>query len=133
MEAEKRILANAEKIYSAAINAFDLLYEGNASTSSSLRAAQKHVEELVGMSRSFRRRLRRARSARISVEDVGATLRDYAGGIQASPERLGEIEERLALLRSTEAQVWTDPAADDSLWRRDSAQDLPKWRIKIKY
>jgi DNA repair protein RecN (Recombination protein N) len=29
---------------------------------------------------------------------VGATLRDYAGGIQASPERLAEIEERLALL-----------------------------------
>jgi DNA repair protein RecN (Recombination protein N) len=32
------------------------------------------------------------------VEDVGATLRDYAGGIQASPERLAEIEERLAVL-----------------------------------
>ena len=29
---------------------------------------------------------------------MGATLRDYAGGIQASPERLAEIEERLALL-----------------------------------
>jgi DNA repair protein RecN (Recombination protein N) len=47
LEAEKRILVNAEKIYAAAINAFDLLYEGNASTSSSLRAAQKHLEELV--------------------------------------------------------------------------------------
>jgi len=32
------------------------------------------------------------------VEDVGATLRDYAGGIQASPEHLAEIEDRLALL-----------------------------------
>ena len=31
------------------MNAFDLLYEGNASTSSSLRAAQKHVEELVAI------------------------------------------------------------------------------------
>jgi len=29
---------------------------------------------------------------------VGATLRDYAGGIQASPEHLAEVEERLALL-----------------------------------
>ncbi|MGA7295221.1 MAG: AAA family ATPase, partial [Terriglobales bacterium] len=28
LEAEKRVLANAEKIYGAAINAFDLLYEG---------------------------------------------------------------------------------------------------------
>jgi len=98
LEAEKRVLANAEKIYGAAINAFDLLYEGNASTSSSLRAAQKHLEELVRYEPKFLEALAALESARISVEDVGATLRDYAGGIQASPERLAEIEERLALL-----------------------------------
>ena len=98
LEAEKRVLANAEKIYGAAINAFDLLYEGNASTSSSLRAAQKHLEELAHYEPKFQEALAALESARISVEDVGATLRDYAGGIQASPERLAEIEERLALL-----------------------------------
>src|SRR3984957_4420140 len=98
LEAEKRVLANAEKIYGAAINAFDLLYEGNASTTSSLRAAQKHVEELVRYEPKFQEALAALESARISVEDVGATLRDYAGGIHASPERLAEIEERLALL-----------------------------------
>jgi len=98
LEAEKRVLANAEKIYGAAINAFDLLYEGNASTSSTLRAAQKHLEELARYEPKFQGALAELESARISVEDVGATLRDYAGGIQASPERLAEIEERLALL-----------------------------------
>jgi DNA repair protein RecN (Recombination protein N) len=98
LEAEKRVLANAEKIYGAAINAFDLLYEGNASTSSSLRAAQKHLEELARYEPTFQEALAALESARISVEDVGATLRDYAGGIQASPERLAEIEERLAQL-----------------------------------
>jgi DNA repair protein RecN (Recombination protein N) len=98
LETEKRVLANAEKIYGAAINAFDLLYEGNASTSSSLRAAQKHLEELARYEPKFQEALAELESARISVEDVGATLRDYAGGIQASPERLAEIEERLALL-----------------------------------
>ncbi len=98
LEAEKRVLANAEKIYGAAINAFDLLYEGSASTSSSLRAAQKHIEELARYEPKFHEALAALESARISVEDVGATLRDYAGGIQASPERLAEIEERLALL-----------------------------------
>jgi DNA repair protein RecN (Recombination protein N) len=98
LESEKRVLANAEKIYGAAINAFDLLYEGNTSTSSSLRAAQKHVEELVRYEPKFQDALAALDSARISVEDVGATLRDYAGGIQASPERLSEIEERLAVL-----------------------------------
>jgi DNA repair protein RecN (Recombination protein N) len=98
LEAEKRVLANAEKIYGAAMNAFDLLYEGNGSTSSSLRAAQKHLEELIRYEPKFQEALAALESARISVEDVGATLRDYAGGIQASPERLAEIEERLVLL-----------------------------------
>ena len=98
LESEKRVLANAEKIYNAAMNAFDLLYEGNASTASSLRAAQKQVEELARYEPKFQEALAALDSARISVEDVGATLRDYAGGIQASPEHLAEVEDRLALL-----------------------------------
>jgi DNA repair protein RecN (Recombination protein N) len=98
LETEKRVLANAEKIYSAAMQAFDLLYEGDASTASSLRAAQKHLDELARYEPKFEEARGALESARISVEDVGATLRDYAGGIQASPERLAEIEERLALL-----------------------------------
>lgn len=98
LETEKRVLANAEKIYGAAMNAFDLLYEGSASTSSSLRAAQKQVEELARYEPKFQEVLAALESARIAVEDVGATLRDYAGGIQSSPERLAELEDRLALL-----------------------------------
>jgi DNA repair protein RecN (Recombination protein N) len=98
LETQKRVLANAEKIYNAAMNAFDLLYEGNASTSSSLRAAQKQIEELSRFEPKFQEALSAIETARISVEDVGATLRDYAGGIQASPERLAEVEDRLALL-----------------------------------
>jgi DNA repair protein RecN (Recombination protein N) len=98
LEAEKRVLANAEKIYSAAMNAFDLLYEGNGSTAASLRGAQKQVEELARYEPRFQDALAALESARISVEDVGATLRDYAGGIQASPEHLAQVEDRLALL-----------------------------------
>jgi DNA repair protein RecN (Recombination protein N) len=98
LETEKRVLANAEKIYSAAMNAFDLLYEGGTSTSSSLRTAQKHIEELSRYEPKFQEALAAIETARISVEDVGATLRDYAGGIQASPEHLAEVEDRLAAL-----------------------------------
>ena len=98
LEGEKRVLANAEKIYNAAMNAFDLLYEGNGSTASSLRAAQKQVEELVRYEPKFQEALAALETARISVEDVGATLRDYAGGIHASPEHLAQVEDRLALL-----------------------------------
>lgn len=98
LESEKRVLSNAEKIYGAAMNAFDLLYEGDSSTSSSLRSAQKQLDELVRYEPRFEEARAALEAARISVEDVGATLRDYAGGIQSSPERLAELEDRLALL-----------------------------------
>jgi DNA repair protein RecN (Recombination protein N) len=98
LETEKRVLANAEKIHSAAMHAFDLLYEGSSSTSASLRAAQKHLEELIRYEPKFREALDSLETARISVEDVGASLRDYAGGIESSPEHLSEVEDRLALL-----------------------------------
>ncbi len=98
LETEKRVLANAEKIYNAAMQAFDLLYEGDGSTSSSMRAAQKQIEELARYEPRFQEALAALETARISVEDVGATVRDYAGGIHASPEHLAEVEDRLALL-----------------------------------
>src|SRR5215468_2615307 len=98
LESEKRVLANAEKIYNAALQAFDLLYEGAASTSASLRTAQKHIEELMRYEPKFQEAFTALESARISVEDVGASLRDYAGGIESSPEHLAEVEDRLAWL-----------------------------------
>jgi DNA repair protein RecN (Recombination protein N) len=63
-----------------------------------MRAAQKQVEELARYEPKFQEALSALETARISVEDVGATLRDYAGGIHASPEHLAEVEDRLALL-----------------------------------
>src|SRR6266849_1575354 len=111
LETEKRVLANAEKIYNAAMNAFDLLYEGNGSTSSSLRAAQKLIEELARYEPKFQEALSALDAARISVEDVGATLRDYAGGIHASPEHLAQVEDRLALLDRLKRKY--GPALDD--------------------
>src|SRR4029077_2889507 len=98
LETQTRVLANAVKIYSSAMNAFDLLYEGNASTSASLRAAQKHIEELARYEPRFQGAMAALETARISVEDVGASLRDYAGAIEASPEHLAEVEDRLVVL-----------------------------------
>jgi DNA repair protein RecN (Recombination protein N) len=98
LENEKRVLANAEKIYNAAMNAFDLLYEGDASTAASLRSARKQIEELARYEPKFQEALAALETALISVEDVGATVRDYAGGIHASPEHLAEVEDRLAAL-----------------------------------
>ena len=111
LENEKRVLANAEKIYNAAMNAFDLLYEGDASTGASLRAARKQVEELARYEPKFQEALAALESALISVEDVGATVRDYAGGIHASPEHLAEVEDRLAAIDRLKRKY--GPALDD--------------------
>jgi DNA repair protein RecN (Recombination protein N) len=98
LEAKKRVLANAEKIYAAAMSAYDLLYEGEGSAASSLRAASRQLEELARYDEKWREHAVQLESARLAAEDVGVTLRDYAAGVNASPERLAEIEERLAAL-----------------------------------
>ena len=96
LETEKRVLANAEKLYSAAQGAFEQLYEGGASAEGALRSALKNVEELSRYDNRFNESAQQLSSARAIVEDIAATLRDYAEGINASPERLEEIEDRLA-------------------------------------
>jgi DNA repair protein RecN (Recombination protein N) len=98
LEAEKRVLANSERVYSAAMASYDALYENNASAAASLRTASRQVEELSRFDAKFRDTLTELESARITVEDIGQTLRDYAAGIEASPERLAEVEDRLAML-----------------------------------
>lgn len=98
LETEKRVLANAEKLYAAAMGAFDQLYEGGASAEVALRAALRNVEELARYDDRFAESVQQLASARATVSDVAATLRDYGEGINASPERLAEIEDRLALL-----------------------------------
>lgn len=98
LETEKRVLANAEKLYAAALGAFDQLYEGGASAEAALRGALRNVEELARYDARFTESAQQLASARATISDIAATLRDYAEGINASPERLAEIEDRLALL-----------------------------------
>jgi len=98
LETEKRVLANAEKLYAAASSGFEQLYEGGASAEVSLRAALRNVEELARYDGRFTEAVQQLQSVRATVGDVAASLRDYAEGINASPERLGEIEDRLALI-----------------------------------
>jgi DNA repair protein RecN (Recombination protein N) len=98
LETERRILMNAERLYAASMSAYDLLYDGSSSAESSLRGALKQVEELARYDAKFQEAAQQLTSTLAVVEDVGATVRDYAEGIQSSPERLAEIEDRLATL-----------------------------------
>ena len=98
LETERRVLMNSEKLYSAAMSAYDLLYESSNSSLSSLRAAGRHLEELARFDAQFGESLKLLESARADIEDVSTTARDYADGIDASPERLAEVEDRLAII-----------------------------------
>ena len=95
LETERRVLQNAEKLYSAAMGAYDLLYESPNSALATLRFAAQKLEELARFDPQFSEMVRVIESARADIEDVSATTRDYADGIDASPERLAELEDRL--------------------------------------
>jgi DNA repair protein RecN (Recombination protein N) len=98
LETERRVLMNAEKLYSAAMSAYELLYDGSGSAEATLRAALKQLEELGRFDAKFQESAQALASTLAVVEDVGASAREFAEGTQASPDRLAEIEDRLAAL-----------------------------------
>lgn len=98
LETEKRVLANAERLFTGANAALEMLYEAEVSAESLLGGALKQVEDLARFDERFRETAASLSAAKASVEDAAATLRDFAGDVTASPERLGEIEDRLAAL-----------------------------------
>jgi DNA repair protein RecN (Recombination protein N) len=98
LETEKRVLANSERLFTAATAAQELLYEAEVSAETLLGGALRHVEDLAKFDEQFRETVQQLAAAKASVEDATATLRNFAGKVTASPERLGEIEDRLAAL-----------------------------------
>lgn len=98
LEAEKRVLGNAEKLYTAAMSAHELLYESESSAESALGAALKHVEELARYDARFVGPAQQLAGAKAAVEDIDAEVRDFAEHVHAAPGRLEEIEDRLAAL-----------------------------------
>jgi DNA repair protein RecN (Recombination protein N) len=98
LEAEKRVLANSERILNSALSAYDGLYDGAQSAAATIRAATRQLEDLARFDPKFQEAVSQLETARITVEDIGTTVRDYANGIEASPERLAEVEDRLALI-----------------------------------
>lgn len=98
LETEKRVLANAEKLQNAAMGAYDLLYDSESSVVAHLGLARKHLEELARFVPKFQEALSSLESAKAGIEDVSDSVRDYVDAIDASPERLAQVEDRLALL-----------------------------------
>ncbi len=113
LEAEKRVLSNAERVRNAAMSAYDSLYESNNSAAASIRVATRHIEDLLRFDEQFRDAAPELESARITIEDIGARLRDYGEEIEASPERLAEVEDRLAMLDRLKRKY--GPTLDDAI------------------
>jgi len=96
LDAEKLRLNNIEKLSRLSEEAFALLYENDASSLSTLDKAVRDVAELGGYDNAFHDHAEALAGARASIEDVAFFLRDFRGRLEFSPERLEEIENRLA-------------------------------------
>ncbi len=96
LEEERRRLMNVEKLTALCGESFDAIYEDSDSAIARISQAARRVEELSGFEPSFRGYLEGIESSRALLEDLAASLRDFAAGLEFQPGRLAEIEERLA-------------------------------------
>ena len=98
LEEEKRRLNNVEKLSALSREAFALLYEDEASTAATFEKAARNIGELAEYDTRFREQSEAIENARALIEDLSITTRDFLGSLEFSPERLEEIENRLALI-----------------------------------
>ena len=96
LEEEKRRLSNVEKLTSLSSDAFALLYDNAESTAVTLEKAQRKVAELADFESQFGEYSEGIATARAVVEDLAFAVRDFRNHLEFSPERLNEIENRLA-------------------------------------
>jgi DNA repair protein RecN (Recombination protein N) len=96
LEEEKRRLNNVEKLTTLSTEAFSLLYDNAESTAATLEKAERRVTELSEFESKFGEYGDGIKSARAVIEDLAIAVRDFRSHLEFSPERLEEIENRLA-------------------------------------
>lgn len=96
LDAEKRRLNNVEKLSALSSEAYQLLYEDERSTLATLDRSMKIIAELCEYDERFRGFDEQLAAARAVIEELGRSARDFNATIEFSPERLNEIENRLA-------------------------------------
>jgi len=98
LEEEKLLLANAARIQARLAASFDLLYESETSAAAAIAAAQRNLDEVAPYDATLVPLAGELQSARVSVQEAALALRDRLAGLDSSPQRLEEVENRLALL-----------------------------------
>ena len=96
LEQEKHRLNNAEKLSGLSAETYALLYENDDSTISTLERAARKIAELAEFDRRFAENEDGLRSAQAVIEELAIAARDFRAKLEFSPERLNEIETRLA-------------------------------------
>lgn len=96
LEEEKRRLNNIEKLSTLSEESYHLLYEDEEATLTTLEKVIKRINELSQLESSFAAYEESLANAQALLEDLAFALRDYRNSLEFSPERLAEIENRLA-------------------------------------
>jgi len=100
-EEEKKILANAEKLYFLSNTAYELLYEGGKQKPiiDMLSEAVNSLKEIRSIDESIAPVCEMMESSLYQLEEAARDIKAYIGRIEADPDRLEEVENRLNLIR----------------------------------
>jgi DNA repair protein RecN (Recombination protein N) len=96
LENERSILGNREKIFGLANEAYALLYESEHSILGQTDRLARVIQHLAEFDSSWNAHLETLRESLYRMEDLSYGVRDYAGGLDFSPDRLEQVERRLA-------------------------------------
>jgi DNA repair protein RecN (Recombination protein N) len=95
LENERSILANHEKVFSLASEAYGLLYESEQALTGQTDRLIRLVQQLAEYDTRWTAHLEGLRESLYRMEDLAIVARDYTGTLDFSPERLDQIEKRL--------------------------------------
>ncbi len=98
LAAQRQVLANADKLSRLCGESYSALYEDDSAVLAGLNAIWKRVGELATLDARFTPYLERRGAVQSELEELAFFLRDYASNLEASPERLQQVEDRLAQL-----------------------------------
>jgi DNA repair protein RecN (Recombination protein N) len=93
---EKRRLNNVEKLSALSDESYLLLYENEEATVTTLEKVIRRVSELAEYESSFSEYSESLQTTQAVLEDLAISVRDFRNRLEFSPERLEEIENRLA-------------------------------------
>ena len=114
----KQVLASAERVQRLCDESHSALYESDDAALGTLAAVRKRLSELASIDGAFEPYVTALESVKSQVEDVAWFVRDYGARVESSPERLQQVEDRLALLERLKRKY--GPTLADVIERAES-------------